>query len=197
MDTVKLRTVTLVIALTAASLLVLVLASQKRDLLDRIDLLTSRIRDPFPGLYVPAVSLPSVAGDTITLGQVAPGSVQVLFVFSTACQYCKASLPAWKHISGQFANTDNVQVVGISLDSVEVTRRYLAEQQVNLPVTSFTDPRLRALYRAGVTPQTLIVDADGRVSYARIGALIDPAAVDSVVDAARDPFQRLTNRVPQ
>lgn len=195
MDLPKLRTVLWAIALTAASVLVVVLASQKRDLLDRIDLLTSRIRDPFPGLYVPTVTLPSVGGDTITLGNASPGAVQVLFVFSTTCQFCKASLPAWKRISGEFANSEKVQVVGISLDSVEATSRYLMENGIRLPVVSFTDRRLRALYRAQITPQTLIVDAEGKVSFTRIGAVTETGAIDSIIAAVPVSIHELSNRL--
>ncbi|UCD24386.1 MAG: TlpA family protein disulfide reductase [Gemmatimonadota bacterium] len=161
----------------------------------RIDTLTERIRHPYVGMYVPTVTLPAVTGDPVLLGGPPGGHVQVLFVFSTSCQYCKASLPAWKQIAAELAASEGAEVIGVSIDSVETTRRYLKENGIELPVVSLTDQRLRALYRAGITPQMLIVDARGRVSYARIGALTDGAAVDSVVDAARDPFQLLIKRV--
>ncbi len=197
MDVSKFRTMVLVVALTAATILVVVLALQKRDLVTRVETLTERIRHPYVGMYVPAVTLSAVTGDSVLLGGPPRGRAQVLFVFSTSCQYCKASLPAWKQIAAQLAASEGIEVVGVSIDSVETTRRYLKENGIELQVVSLTDQRLRALYRAGITPQIIMVDARGRVSYARIGALTDAAAVDSVVDAARDPFQLLTNRVRQ
>ena len=184
MDLPKLRTTVLVFALAAASVLVVVLAAQKRDLLDRIDALNTRIRYPFEGLYLPAVAMPVVAGDTVVLGQASPGHVQVLFVFSTSCQYCKASLPAWKRIAAELAASDRAEVVGVSTDSVEPTRRYLVQHGIELPVVSFTDRRLLAMYRAGTTPQTLIIDADGRVGYSHLGAVTEPVVIDSILNAA-------------
>ncbi|KPJ92371.1 MAG: hypothetical protein AMS18_07540 [Gemmatimonas sp. SG8_17] len=196
MDLPKLRTRLLVVALTTASVLMLVLASQKRDLLDRIDLLTSRIRYPFPGMYVPTVALPSVTGDTVTLGHAPAGAVQVLFVFSTSCQYCKASMSAWKQIASQFAASEKVQVVGISMDSVEATERYLAGHGIEWPVVSLTDSRLRALYRVWVTPQTTIIDPDGRVGYTHLGAVTEPVVIDSILSATARVAARATDDRP-
>ncbi len=196
MDLAKFRSMVLVVALIAAAVLVVALALQKRDLLARIEGLTARIRDPYPGLYVPAVTLPSVSGDSVLLGQAPPGQVQLLFVFSTTCEFCKASLPARKRIAGEFGANSQVEIVGISVDSVEATRRYVAEHGIELPVVSFTDRRLRALYRAGITPQTLIVDAEGKVSYARVGALTEAAAIDSVLVGVTAAMSEVTENRP-
>ena len=184
MDLAKSRSMVLVLALTAALVLAVVLAQQKRALLDRNENLTTRIRYPYPGLYVPAVTLPSVSGDSVLLGQAPPGQVQLLFVFSTTCEFCKASLPAWKQIAAELAANERVEVVGISIDSVEPTRRYLAEHGIELPVVSFIEPRLLAMYRAGTTPQTLIIDADGRVGYSHLGAVTELLVIDSIINAA-------------
>ncbi len=184
MDVSKFRSMVLVIGLAGAAVLVVVLASQKRDLLARIESLTTRIRDPYVGMYVPAATLPSVTGGSILLGEAPPGHVQVLFVFSTSCQYCKASLPAWKQIAAELAASEGVEVVWVSLDGVEPTRRYLVEHGIELPVVSLTDQRLRALYRAGTTPQTTVVDAEGRVGYSYLGAVTEAVVIDSILNAA-------------
>ena len=134
-------------------------------------------------MYVPAVTLSAVTGDSVLLGGPPLGHAQVLFVFSTTCQYCKASLPAWKQIAAELAASEGIQVVGVSIDSVEPTRRYLVEHGIELPVVSFTDRRLLAMYRAGTTPQTLITDADGRVGYSHLGAVTEPVVIDSILNA--------------
>ncbi|UCD24379.1 MAG: TlpA family protein disulfide reductase [Gemmatimonadota bacterium] len=122
--------------------------------------------------------------DYFVLVRPSVGHVQILFVFTTTCQYCKASLPAWKQIAAELAASERAEVVGVSIDSVEPTRRYLVEHGIELPVVSFTDRRLLALYRAGTTPQTLIIDADGRVGYSHLGAVTDPLVIDSILNAA-------------
>jgi hypothetical protein len=50
---------------------------------------------------------------------------------------------------------------------------------------TFPDSRYKGLYRARTVPQLLVIQADGRVSYARRGVLADQAAIDSVLVAAR------------
>ncbi len=67
-----------------------------------------QFRDPYVGMYVPAVTLPSVTGDSVLLGGPSVGHVQILFVFTTTCQYCKASLPAWKRIASELTAMEQV-----------------------------------------------------------------------------------------
>jgi hypothetical protein len=66
---------------------------------------------------------------------------------------------------------------------------------IDLPVVSLTDRKLRALYRAWITPQTLVADAEGRVSYARIGAVTNEAVIDSIIAAVPMSIDQLTNRL--
>ena len=175
----------MVVALTAATALVVVLALQKRQLLARIEGLATRIRDPYVGMYVPSVSLPSVGGDTVLIGQASPGQVQLLFVFSTSCRYCKASLPAWTQIALEFSDNSQVGVVGISVDSTYATHEYMEEHELEFPVVSFTGPRLRALFHTVAFPQSIVVDAEGEVQYARLGAVTGASAIDSIIQLSR------------
>ena len=114
-------------------------------------------------------------------------------MFSTSCEFCKVTLPAWKRIAGTFAGNSQVKVVGISVDGVQVSREYVDEHGLEFPVVSFTDRKLRALYRAGITPQTLIVDAEGKVSFARIGAVTETGAVDSIIEAVPVSIHKPSN----
>ena len=85
--------------------------------------------------------------------------------------------------------------MGITVDSVQVSREYVDEHGLEFPVVSFTDRKLRALYRAGITPQTLIVDAEGKVGYVRVGAVTDASAIDSIVDAVPVSIHEPSNRL--
>jgi protein-disulfide isomerase len=136
MDVSKLRSVILFGALSLATALVVVLALQKRQLEARIRELAARIRDPYVGMYVPAVSLPSVGGDTVLIGHAGSGQVQLLFVFSTSCGYCKESLRAWKQIAREFSDDADVLVRGISVDRVDAAREYVREHELPFPVVN-------------------------------------------------------------
>ena len=71
--------------------------------------------------------------------------------------------------------------MGISTDSVRPTQSFVAEHDIRFPVVSFTDRKLRALYRSRVVPQTLLLDAEGIVTYARLGAVKEDVVIDSVI----------------
>ena len=76
-----------------------------------------------------------------------------------------------------------VDVVGISLDSAEATKRYGEAQGLSFPLVTFPSRKLKQLYRARAVPQTLVLDEEGRVLYARTGLLEPTATLDSVYRA--------------
>ena len=143
-----------------------------------------RARDPYPGFYVPAIDAATLAGDTVRLGECAPRRIQLLFVFSTTCDFCRASLTAWKTIASELRDDSGVEIYGISVDSVEATRAFLAQHDIEFPVVSFAERKVRALYRSGIVPQTVVLDAEGMVRYARLGAITEAVVVDSVLAQA-------------
>ena len=181
----KLCSAALTLAVVAAAALVVALAVQKRSLLVQIEQAAVRARDPYPGFYVPAIDAETLAGDTVRVGECAPGRTQLLFVFATTCEHCRASLPAWRRIASELSNEFGVEVYGISVDSVEATRAFVTQHNLGFPVVSFVDPKLRALYRSGIVPQTVVLDAQGMVNYARLGAVTENATVDSILAHAR------------
>jgi len=177
----KFYSATLVIALVGASALVVILAFQKRALIDRQQELAARSRDPQPGFYVPAIDIETVTGEPVRLGESAEGFVQMLFVFNTTCDFCKSSVPAWKEIASQLGHNGDVHVYGVSLQSVEETKGFVSEHSIEFPVVSLTDRKLRALYRSHLVPQTVVLDPKGRVEYARVGAVTEDALIDSII----------------
>ncbi len=181
----KVLTFVLVASLVAASGLVVKLSMQQRTLLDRVGTLTTRVRDPHVGFYVPAVTVESVAGDSVRLGEVPSGNAQVLLVFSTTCRFCRASLPQWRRMASQLSGLSGVEILGVSVDSAQVTQRYLVEHHLEFQVVSVTDRKLRALYRSNVLPQTLVIDEQGQVQYAHLGALTETSVTDSIIRVVR------------
>ena len=175
----------LLIAVSAAAVLVIALAREKQSLEARYGESASRLLYPYAGMYVPVVRGPSLHGDSIVIGKAGEGERQVLFGFSTTCGYCDASLASWETIAAHLAEESGVWVFGVSRDSPEATRAYVEDHGLSFPIVTFTDPRIQALYRLQAVPQTLILNGEGRVIYARLGAVESEAAVDSVVAAAR------------
>jgi peroxiredoxin len=163
-----------------AALLVVVLATQKRALERRVEDLTTRVNDPYPGFVVPEVTAETMAGDPVVLGLPDSGSLQLLFLFSTGCNQCEASLPAWSALYTAFDTDPRIDVIGVSLDSAHVTRTYAADHGLAFPAVTMTDRRMQVLWRARLLPQTRLIDALGRVQYVRLGRLTALEAIDSV-----------------
>ena len=140
------------------------------------------------GSYVPAVATVTLAGDSLVLGaRQSAADRQVLLLFTTTCQFCKATLPVWIALADSLHRADrHIRVVGVSLDSVALTRPYAALHHLSFPIVSMPSRKLRILYRASAVPQTIVIDHDGQVRYAAIGTLRVPAVLDSVYRAALD-----------
>ena len=115
-----------------------------------------------------------------------PGVGQVLFVLTTTCRFCRATLPIWATLADSLKrlNGDAIRVVALSLDSTEQTRRYVSEHGIGYSVASFPTGKMRRLYRAGSVPQTLVLDAWGVVRYAHVGQLAPGPELDSVYRVA-------------
>src|ERR1044071_1211731 len=77
-----------------------------------------------------------------------------------------------------------VQVLAISLDSVERTRRYVNEHALRFTVVTFPSDKYQRLYRANSVPQTVVLDGTGAVVYAHVGLLRSGPVLDSVYRAA-------------
>ena len=170
------------VALGLACILVVVLALQNRAVTHRSRELLVRAVSPHPGVYVPSVALVTLDGKHVTIGEAQQGGGQILFVFTTTCRFCRASLPAWQSIARQVRSSEkNFEVYGVSLDSVDATKDYVASHGLAFPTVRFPPGRLPTLYRAQNVPLTMIVDSQGLVTYARLGVLTSQSAVDSIL----------------
>lgn len=134
-----------------------------------------------PGLDVPTFNGVTLLGDSV---QIAPpaGRVQVLFMFTTTCPFCRESLPQWKAIANQVEEEHLGRVVGVVLDSIHLARDYVRNHDIPFPVIQFPDERTRRMYRAGTVPEIVVLDGRAAIAYARIGVLTAGEAVDSVLE---------------
>lgn len=177
----------LVLAILSLSVLCVVLAVElKRARAERVAFgrLTSQ---PHAGMYVPSFPAKTLEGRSLLIGESGDGTRQVLFVFTTTCPYCLASLGAWNAMADTLAlgGAARAVVVGISLSSLESTQRYAANHGLRYPVVAFPADKYKRFYRAGRVPVTMVVNPDGRVPWVRVGQFGDRAGVDSLFEALR------------
>ncbi len=179
------------VALLAASLLVVVLGVQKRRLDGEVSDLrgqvTRAIREPVRGMYMPAFTTATLDGRPATIGSAPGAGRQVLLVYTTTCRYCLARLSSGKKIATTLDTLSSVraEVFGVSLDSVEATRKYSQRHALPYPTVRFPEDKLVSMYRAGAVPVTLVLDEEGRTIYSRVGQLSDQVAIDSEIAAVK------------
>ena len=172
--------------LVGLSALTVVLGQRYGDLSHSYDDLRQRSGLPHAGYFVPTFLARTTTGDSLQVGATSGARHrQLVFVLTTTCPYCRQTLPVWSRLadSARHLTGWTVDVVGISLDSAEATRRYADSQRLAFPLVLFPARKLKQLYRARVVPQTLVLDEEGRVLYARTGRLEPQAVLDSVYRA--------------
>lgn len=170
------------IVLIAMSGLVVILASRLEASRRATDLMSSCAYAIMPGHYAPLIDAPTTRGDTVRLGQ-SNVDGQVYLVYNTRCPYCARSVEAWQELNARVSGMGRVQVVGVSLDSAHLTRKYQVEHGLNFPSVTLTDQRMKDIHRFGAVPQTLVLDSGGRVILSRIGVLEIGAGLDSIMKA--------------
>jgi peroxiredoxin len=189
----RVATVLPLVALLFATGLVIVLARQLDATRQQRDLLSQRSQSLQPGAYTPLYRAATLDGKPVALGDVAPGTRQVLFVYNTRCAFCLATIPTWQRIADRYRNDPKVQVIAVSLDSLEATAKYARQHNLRYPTAVLTDPRTTGLFRFNSVPQTLVIDERGRVMHSRLGRLDDAVAADSVLAAVARPLPGTTS----
>lgn len=122
-----------------------------------------------PGMYAPLLDLHTLDGTQTTIGSDNAGRCQVLLIFNTSCEFCRASVPDWNELARRAVAEASVVVFGVSLDPPAATRRYLDTHRALYPGVVLPDQRSRSLLRAGTVPQMLLVSSAGRVLFSRPG----------------------------
>jgi peroxiredoxin len=184
MSFARIRGVIFAVALVVAVTLVVVLSGEARTLRAAYKDLAQRTSEPHAGIFVPTFPATTLGGAPVTIGRTTQGR-QVLFVFTTTCPFCLASLAQWNRLA-QILDTlgaTRTSAYGLSLDSVSATRSYAARHSLRFPVIVFPEHKLVFLYRARVVPLVMVLDSVGRVLYARLGVLTNSTASDSILIA--------------
>ena len=185
-------------ALAAASMLIVVLARRQIDLSRAYAELRTKASLPFRGYAMPTFRTATLAGDSITVGESADtASRELVFVFTTTCQFCKATIPIWIGLADSSHRLGRpIRILALSLDSAGTTARYVAEHSLTYPVATFPHWKIAQLFRARAVPQTLVLDHDGQVIYGHTGRLQPGTALDSVYAALRGEFGAFDPRPP-
>jgi len=170
--------------LVVGATLVVVLSQRLTRLTHAYQVLQRRASTLTTGEVVPTFQAVTLTGDTLTVGERLDGGKQVLLLLTTTCPFCRATLPVWAQLADSIRQVrPDVEVIAVSLDSLDATRRYAEEQGLAMPVVTVPTRNLVRLLRAGRVPQTVVVNHEGRVLYGWTGLLSADAVLDSILIA--------------
>jgi len=143
-----------------------------------------------PGLSTPAgapdallrAALTDLAGKPQRLDQW-KGRVLVVNFWATWCAPCREEIPALMKVQKKH-DPKIVQIVGIAVDNVDKVREYAAEMKIDYALLVGGMDTLGVMKeagnRAGVLPYSLLLDRNGKLVHAHVGALTE-AALDTML----------------
>jgi len=114
--------------------------------------------DAFPAIDV--VSLEEGAPHTWEPATAGGTPATLLVLFTTTCPVCQGNVPGWNVLHAEVSS--EVRVIGLSLDPLDRTRRFVDGLGVRFPVEVVADPEAfkEEISLPGV-PLTLVLDAGG------------------------------------
>jgi peroxiredoxin len=94
----------------------------------------------------------------------------VLLVLSPRCPACEENMPNWEAIINGL-DRRSFRLAGVSLQS-EGFKEFASRRGINqVPTLTKIDPRYRVAYNLALTPQTILIDAEGKVEKVWTGFL--------------------------
>ncbi len=139
-----------------------------------------------PAERVEPVKLQALEGNTIELNYADSSKRYLLFVLSTTCPHCEKTFPVWQSITSNIA--DNCNVIGIVLQNLEETKKYVSTKNVNFVTMSVSvDTSFSRKYRIAGVPETILMNGNGTVEKAWMGELSKEQAkeIETLVGASK------------
>lgn len=113
--------------------------------------------------------------------------VQVVSFWAAWCKPCRKEMPAMSRWFEQKGKKQQVQMVGIAIDSAENVAKFLRETPVSYPIWRYTGKNSRAMMKeygntVGALPYTLVVHPTCGRKQALLGE-VDGAKLDTALAA--------------
>ena len=105
-------------ALVIFAALTVLLGLQKKDLAAKYSELEASQYYPKKGDWTPYISAQDIAAQPITIGS-ATGKREVIFLFTTQCKFCIASMPFVAEI-GRSVSRSGIQMVGVTPEKLSL-----------------------------------------------------------------------------
>lgn len=139
------------------------------------------------------LTVTSIDGQQIDLGQLYGKKGVYLKFWATWCQPCREQMPHFEHVYETAG--PNLAVIAVNIgfnDSVEDVRAFRSKYHLKMPIV-IDDGRLANAFHLRVTPQHVVIGRDGKVRYVgwfadqRLQDALAAASVPAVHAAAANP----------
>jgi len=131
--------------------------------------------------------LPDTSGNEQSLAQWRDKILIVNF-WATWCEPCREEVPVLLRVQAKYAS-NGVQIVGISIDSVDKVRQFATEYKIGYPLVignmAVIDLTRRLGNKVGGLPYTVVLDRSGRVVNTHLGG-ISQTELESAIRLASD-----------
>jgi peroxiredoxin len=130
------------------------------------------------GNRAPNFQLQDLAGETVSLEALRGQPVLINF-WATWCGPCKIEMPYLQQIyDGHSARGLRLYAIDVG-ESATTAGKYLAENNLSMPVLLDTDRKVAAAYGITAIPTTFFIDLNGIVRQKFIGAFPNKEAIES------------------
>ncbi len=116
----------------------------------------------------PSFSLPSRAGDTVSLDQL-KGKVVMLNFWASWCGPCRQEMPLLDQMHKRYSSL-GFTLIGVNVEAnTKDAERWLKETPVSFPVLFDRDSKVSKLYDVSAMPSTVFIDRKGNLRYLHRG----------------------------
>ncbi len=151
---------------------IFLLGKQNKELKKRLAMLVGDTKSETlkTNEMVPAFTASDLNGKEVEIAYREIEGKTILFILSTNCNACAGNLNNWREIANRFS-TSSARVFAISIDPLDVTKNYVTENDLKYPVFVTSDLAFYQNYKPALTPQTILIDVQGRIEKIWVGML--------------------------
>jgi thiol-disulfide isomerase/thioredoxin len=154
-----------VVLLITANILLL---KQNNEVKGRVQSLLQS-RELAPGSYLVPLQGKDITGSSLQV-EFKEGKGTLLLIFSPFCGVCEENQPAWERLKNAYIH-ENMRFVAASLSGAGVNEYLKKHDFTNITVFREIDAVSAVSYRIRTTPQTVLINSQGKVEKVWTGLL--------------------------
>jgi peroxiredoxin len=124
---------------------------------------------PLLGKEAPEFDGKLADGEVMNLARHRGKNIVILDFWATWCGPCVMAMPVIEKVTGEFADRGVVLYAVNCAEDLETVQQFLKEKEPNLTVAMDPEGAISQKFGANAIPQTVIIDANGKVQVVHVG----------------------------